>query len=265
MTFLLSILLFGIVLFIYIHIHNTFKTCDDLEIYTLEHPSSSQINEICNLKQPFLLNIPIYNIDQFSISKLSVKFKLYKLNVRDIAGELYTPIKLPDVSKLFKEIQTPYFTEHNQEFLEKTGLINDFKHNDMILRPPMTLTRTYDYWSGSPKSYSPLKHNINSRTFLYVSNGSIRIRLIPPKYTTQLNMGPRNVCGEYSSHINVWDELHKSTNIKSITVNMTKHNIISIPPYWNYSVYYDEQSSICVFRYNTYISTISNIYKWIAE
>ena len=33
--------------------------------------------------------------------------------------------------------------------------------------------------------------------------------------------------------------------------------IISIPAYWNYSISYQEMSSICVFQYRTYMNTIA--------
>ena len=56
MKTLLSVLIFCIVLFIYLHITFHLKISDDLEVYTIENVSKDRLEEICNLKQPVLFD-----------------------------------------------------------------------------------------------------------------------------------------------------------------------------------------------------------------
>ena len=56
MNILINLLIFCIVLFFYIHIYNNIKTSNYLEIYEVESPSKEKFEELCNLKQPLLIN-----------------------------------------------------------------------------------------------------------------------------------------------------------------------------------------------------------------
>ena len=54
MNYIISILVFIIILFFYIHIYHHYKTSNDLEVYTLEKPTRDKLEEVCNLRQPFV-------------------------------------------------------------------------------------------------------------------------------------------------------------------------------------------------------------------
>ena len=59
MNIILAILIFSMVLFIYMHIYYQFKTSNDNEIYTLEEPQKNRLEEIANLRQPFIFKSTI--------------------------------------------------------------------------------------------------------------------------------------------------------------------------------------------------------------
>ena len=47
---------FCVILFLYLHINYHLKCSNDLEVYTIERPSKDKLEEICDLRQPVILN-----------------------------------------------------------------------------------------------------------------------------------------------------------------------------------------------------------------
>ena len=54
MNIIFSIIIFCIVLFIYLHVHFHLKKSDDLELYEIELPSKTKLEEICDIRQPLI-------------------------------------------------------------------------------------------------------------------------------------------------------------------------------------------------------------------
>ena len=54
MNYLLSIFVFSVVLFLYIHIQFQLKTSNDLEVYNIIKPSKDRLEEICDIRQPVI-------------------------------------------------------------------------------------------------------------------------------------------------------------------------------------------------------------------
>ncbi|GAF78491.1 unnamed protein product, partial [marine sediment metagenome] len=57
MKYLITIFIFSIVLFLYLHVQYHLKTSSDLEIYTIDNPTKEKLEEICDLRQPVILNM----------------------------------------------------------------------------------------------------------------------------------------------------------------------------------------------------------------
>ena len=53
---IISIFIFCLILFFYLHIQFHLKTSDDLEIYEVDQASKDKLEEICDLRQPMLLD-----------------------------------------------------------------------------------------------------------------------------------------------------------------------------------------------------------------
>ena len=268
MKYLLTIFIFSIVLFLYLHIQYHLKTSSDLEIYTIDSPSKEKLEEICDLRQPVILNFNIDNISQnCNLSLLDDNYGAFDIKVRDTVdinnnNELYLPILFNEAIRLFQsDKKHKFITESNQDFLEETGVIKHFKYNDEFLRPYMVSKCFYDLWSGSVNSVTPLRYHNNYRNYLYITSGRIKLKLIPPHYTKYLNVQKDHENGEYRSPINPWQVHHSQqaeyNKVKVLDVELSKGMIISIPAYWNYSISYQEMSSICVFQYRTYMNTIA--------
>ena len=88
MNYLLSIFVFICVLFFYIHIFHHFKTSNDLEIYTIDNdPSNEKLEEVCNIKQPFVFYTNNMNLlEMFNLNFLIPKFGEFDIKIRDVTN-----------------------------------------------------------------------------------------------------------------------------------------------------------------------------------
>ena len=270
MNYFIAIFVFCVVLFLYLHIYYHLKTSNDLEVYTIEKPSKNKLEEICDIRQPIIfefLNNKL--LETCDLTSLDDNYGVFDIKLRDTQqtddnSELYLPFLFKEAIKVFQnDDKSKYITENNMEFLEETGAIKNFKYNDSFLRPPMVSKCIYDLWSGSINSYTPLRYNLEHRTFLYLTSGKAKLKLIPPIKSRYLNKQSDYNNFEFSSPINPWNvqEEYKANfdKVKVLDIDLVPGFIVFIPAYWWFSIEYTELSSICVFKYRTYMSTLSTL------
>lgn len=258
-------------LFVYLHIMYHLKSSNDLEVYDIELPSKSKLEEICDLRQPVTFR---YNNERLlsscSLINAVDNYSAFDINVRnrdnDDKTEMYVPLVLREGIELFQnDKNSQYISMNNSDFLDETGIVKSFSYNDEFLRPPMVSKCKYDLWTGSINSTTPLLHSVNYRNFFLVTQGDVTIKLIPPMYSKYLYAKTDYLNFEFRSPVDVWNvqETYKADydKVKSLEVNLTKGDIIHIPAYWWYSIQYKKLSSICVFSYRTYMNTIAIIPK----
>lgn len=270
------IIIFCLVLFIYIHIYFHFKTSNDLEVYELEKPSKDKFEEICDIRQPVIFN---YNNEMlnniFNIDNINNKYGCFDVKIRnnyydesnnnknkenEIINEvLHIPIQLSEVLLILEKEEK--ILENNLDFLEETGLIKYYKYNDRFIKPYGNTYQTYDYIIGSKNKKTRLKYNLSYRTYFYLVDGEIEIKLTQPKNTKYLYENKDYDNFEFNSKLDIWnveEEYKKDFNkFKCLDINLKKGQIIYIPAYWWYSINFKEKSSICVFKYYTYMNILS--------
>ena len=83
MKTIISIIIFCVVLFFYLHLLYHLKTSDDLELYTIDNPSKDKLEEICNLRQPVTFE---FHIDDEGINRDNIykKFGAFDVRVRNV-------------------------------------------------------------------------------------------------------------------------------------------------------------------------------------
>lgn len=266
------VFIFMVVLFCYVHIYDNYNTSNDLEVYEIDKGSKDKLEEICNLKQPFLFNFDETVIINTNLYGVNAHNNAFEINIRVneteesednySSNELLVPLILEKAKELFdKTDTTTYFTEDNHEFLNESGLIKHIKYNDSYLRPYMVTNCFYDILSGSVNSYTPLRYDINNRNYYLVTNGYIEITLIPPKYSKYLHQYTDYELFEFKSPINVWDIQPKYKNdynkSKSIQFTINTGKMLYIPPYWWYSIKFNKNSSITTMKYRTCMNNVS--------
>lgn len=155
-----------------------------------------------------------------------------------------------------------YISEHNADFIDETGLIKIFQLNDEFLRPYMVSRCMYDIMMASAKTTTPLRYEVNYRNYFLVTQGTIRILLIPPKDTRYLYPINDYDILEFRSPVNPWkvqpeyqDDFDK---IKTLEVELFQGMVMFIPAYWWYSIQFiGSETSVCSFKYRTHMNTLS--------
>ncbi len=268
MNYFIAIFIFCVVLFLYLHIYYHLKTSSDLEVYTIEQPSKNKLEEICDLRQPVIFEFSNNRLlESCNLANLDDNYGAFDIKVRDVTqnddtSEPYLPFLFKEAIKIFQDDkESKYITENNSEFLNETGAIKNYKYNDSFLRPPMVSRCSYDFWSGSINSRTPLRYNLDYRNFIYLTSGKAKLKLIPPSSSKYLNLEKDYDNFEFRSPVNPWDVQNEYKadfdKIKVLDLDIVPGYIIFIPAYWWYSIEYEELSSICVFKYRTYMSTLS--------
>ena len=136
MKYLLEIGLFIIVLFLYLHIYYHLKVSNDLEVYSIQQPSKDKLEEVCNLRQPLYFDMVNEDILQTcNLSYIDENYNPFDVKIRDNTSEdkdnLYLPVSLEEAIKLFKNDDNgKYITEKNQDFLEETAMVKNYRYNE---------------------------------------------------------------------------------------------------------------------------------------
>jgi hypothetical protein len=281
MNIIYIILNFCLVLFFYIHIYFHLKTSNDLEIYEIEQPSKDRLEEICDLRQPVLFDFKNERLlDSCRRSVILDTYGAFDIKIRNVenkdkdkqyddTSELFVTLPFSSAIKtLNDDIESKYLVESSGDFLEETGLVKNYKYNDSLLRPYMVSSCNYDFIIGSNKTTTPFRYELNYRTYFLVTEGEIKIKLAPPKSSKYLYPVNDYENFEFRSPVNTWNVQAKYRpdfdKIKCLEMNVKKGQIVFIPAYWWYSILFnDEQTSICAFKYKTYMSSFSILPKFI--
>ena len=279
----ISIFIFCIVLFLYLHVHFHLKRSNDLEVYEIEQPSKQRLEEVCDIRQP--TTFELYNeqlLTQLSYQSIHNSYRAFDIHIRDVSKTptttaedkiqqkgtendqvLYIPVTFKIAHEVLKkDNDAKYISEHNADFIDETGLIKIFQLNDEFLRPYMVSTCMYDILMASTGTTTPLRYELNYRNYFLVTQGRIKILLIPPKDTRYLYPINDYDILEFRTPVNPWkvqpeyqDDFDK---IKTLEVELFQGMVMFIPAYWWYSIkFVVSETSVCSFKYRTHMNTVS--------
>lgn len=269
MKAILSMLIFCLVLFIYLHVYFHLKTSDDLEVYEIEQPSKDKLEEICDLRQPVMFDFAVESLmETFKRSIIGSTYGAFDIKIRDVSRapsddeELYIPMSYTScISALDADSDSKYVVENNMDFLEETALIKSFRYNDAFIRPYMVSSCMYDFITASNGTCTPFRYNVDYRNFFLATEGEITIKLAPPKSARYLYQETDYENFEFRSPVNPWvvQQQYKPDfdKVKCLEVTLNEGQMIYIPAYWWYSISFTQKACICNFRYRTYMNTVA--------
>jgi hypothetical protein len=132
---------------------------------------------------------------------------------------------------------------------------------DELLRPYMVSNCNYDFLCGSNNSVTPFRYDINYRNYFIVTQGSISVKMAPPKSSKYLYPINDYENFEFKSSINPWTPQEKFKadfdKIKCLEIVLTPGRFLFIPAYWYYSFKFEENTSVSCFKYRTYMNNIA--------
>jgi hypothetical protein len=176
--------------------------------------------------------------------------------------DLYVPLQLHIACKLFQEdTNAKYFTENNQDFLTETGVIKNMTYNDEFLRPRLVSNCNYDIMFGSTNVETPFRYEMNYRNYFIVTEGSLLVKMAPPKSAKYLYPINDFENFEFRSQIDPWNPQQRFKadfdKVKCLEIMLTPGKFLFIPAYWWYTFKFNENTSVSCFRYRTYMNNVA--------
>jgi len=263
MDWVLSTIIFIIVLFVYIHVANHVSTSSDLEVYDVLNIPSDKLEDLCGSKQPFIAknnNNPLHGSIHGALSKVT------NFSIRTTGSHIENDIPPLTVGrdkaeKLFSgndNSEVKYYSCGNwiesKDALNAPGLSVE---RDAFFAPPMTVFTKSDFFVGETGAHSALRHEIAHRTFLYGFNNASSVILVPPDRYNDLNVIKDYELLEFRSPKNPWSD---DSEVKgSIKIMLEPGDTLYIPPYWFYSIKLGEHSKVHLFQYYTALNLVSTV------
>lgn len=114
---------------------------------------------------------------------------------------------------------------------------------------------------GSTNCITPFRYEINYRNYFILTQGKAQIKMAPPQSTKYLYPVYDYENFEFRTPINPWDPQPKYSadfdKIKCLEFTLTPGKTLFLPSYWWYSIKFDENTSISVFKYRTYMNNLA--------
>lgn len=275
MNFFITFLIFMMILFLYVHINDQYKKSEDLEIYEMDYISNSDLQTICNVKQPTIFEFKKVLPDFFSKMENGEPFKKYEnidIKVKDVLDywnpnlKSIDPIILPNSSfnTLMKsDPKGHYYMEDNQDFLEETELLSEIRELDEYLKPSFNFQSKYDLLMGSSDCVTPLRYHTDYRRFLVVCTGKISVKMTPWKSRKHLHPIIDYDNYEFFSKLNPWSKQKEFSNdmdkLKFLEFEIVAGYVLYIPPFWWYSIKFHPDTQVVSASYQTVMNVISNV------
>jgi hypothetical protein len=276
MHFFITFLIFITILSLYIHINDHYKKGEDLEIYEMDYISNSNLQEICNVKQPTIFEFRKINPDFFlkieNEDLFSEKFENIDIKVKDVLDywnkdiQSVEPIILPNSSfqTLMKsDPKSHFYMEDNEDFLEETDIIHQIKELDEYLKPTFNVFSKYDLLTGSANCVTPIRYHTDYRRFLIVTSGKISVKMTSWKGRKYLHPIIDYDNYEFFSKLNVWfpqkEFLNDIDKLKFLEFEVSAGYVLYIPPFWWYSIKFFPDTQIVSTSYQTVMNIMSNI------
>jgi len=256
----LYIILFFIILFSYIHVQHQFKSGEDLEIFEYDITTTKALQEILHLKQPVMFQLD-----------LELETTIEPLEYLEIKDRRDYQIKNP--TKNIESIQLPFAKARKLIDTDTKGLFYSNRNRlnpswktrlrkmDTFLKPTFSLYTETDLIYGSKHARTITSFHRESHMFLYVppetNTGEIRLKMTPLSSEPFLNPVYDYTYFENWSAVDLFEPHEK---IKCIDFLVKPGYVLFIPPYWFYSIEFQEkENEVCMVKYTTVANLLANI------
>jgi hypothetical protein len=114
---------------------------------------------------------------------------------------------------------------------------------------------------GSANVETPFRYEMNYRNYFIVTEGSLLVKMAPPKSAKYLYPINDYENFEFRSQIDPWKPQQRFKadfdKIKCLEIVLTPGKFLFIPAYWWYTFKFNENTSVSCFRYRTYMNNIA--------
>lgn len=266
MDIMVTLLVFIIVLFVYVHLTAQFKRSEDMEIYEMDYVTNTQLNTVCDQRQPVLFEFNSILPELFNDSEINGgdAINVIVRDRNDIESGDFITMPYSSAETLIKtDPKSRFYSEGNAdlatEFIDKGA--------DVFLKPSFNAHTKYDVAFGSSGSRTAMRYHTNSRMFICVKSGKIRVKMTPWKSSKYLHIINDYDNFEFRSPIDVWDpqpkHMHETDKMKFLEFDVNAGYVLYVPAYWFYSIKYsNEPTQLREYTYMSIPNVIANIPKY---
>jgi hypothetical protein len=274
---IIAAVIFIFVALLFFHLQREVRISTDAEMYEIDYESAAKLEEVANVRQPFVFSGEGLADDVFAYAEINHIVKttggVFAVSVKDSRDYNTAETTVPFIASPIRTVaavvetdtQSRYFSDSNGEFLEEAGAAKIVAKLDTFLRPPMAIQTTHDLMFGSHGTCTPLRYITDHAHYIAVTRGTLDIKLVPPNHTSAL----QEVCDyenyEFRSRVDVWNvqAIYKTAmdTVRIIDARVDAGSIISIPPYWWFSIKFAAETGENValaYTYNTIPSKLVN-------
>jgi len=263
MKSIVYITIFLLCIVLYIHIYYHLKVSDEENIFEIDYTDKVNLEEVCNLRQPFTMEIEnTLNMKSEQLkSRLNIVHQKRQKEEKDTSEN--DDADKSDKKEENNEIVTKIYSEHNKELLSDETIQTSIKSFEKTIIPEFTIQNVYDIVVSDENFSTPFVSNFNHRNYLYFSEGNATIQFVSHKHNDKLEHHIdyellQKVSTDVPSRV-------KGVTIKSI--NVKAGEFVYIPPRWWYSINFKSRSLVVKFQYKTLMNVIAHtpmyIYSYI--
>ena len=263
MKSIVYITIFLLCIVLYIHIYYHLKVSDEENIFEIDYTDKVNLEEVCNLRQPFTMEIEnTLNMKSEQLkSRLNIVHQKRQKEEKDTSEN--DDADKSDKKEENNEIVTKIYSEHNKELLSDETIQTSIKSFEKTIIPEFTIQNVYDILVSDENFSTPFVSNFNHRNYLYFSEGNATIQFVSHKHNDKLEHHIdyellQKVSTDVPSRV-------KGVTIKSI--NVKAGEFVYIPPRWWYSINFKSRSLVVKFQYKTVMNIIAHtpmyIYSYI--
>ena len=156
-----------------------------------------------------------------------------------------------------------FLSENNEDFLEESGLKRRVQVIDDCVKPPFTLISKHDIMMASPGAVTPLRYHTNYRHFVAVTSGKLKVKMTPWRSTKYLHPIKDYENYEFYSPIRARNTQHEHLKdyekIRFLDFEVLPGYVLYIPPFWWYSLQFEEGAVAYNVSYITTMNYIVNL------
>jgi hypothetical protein len=252
---------FLVVIFLYIHIISEYKVSEDLEVYEMDYKTNSNLQETCDVRQPVIFELPTrISFPSLETFKQPIMIKDLK-DYSDVDKISVDSVELPCstyIQLIKNDASSSYFSENNHAFIDESGLGKIFTELDVYLKPNNVLSTKHDILIAKDGVCTPFRYHTDSRRFLYVANGLVKIKMTSKKYSKYLNEIKDFENLEFRSQTDVWNNSAMLDKIQFIEFDIQCGQVVYIPSFWWYSIkYYAPDTLLLECKYSSIANKVA--------
>lgn len=238
MNIFITILIFIVILLIYLHFMSEFKFVNKFSIYDVEYTNRSELQKICELKQPFVFELQLQSQDNINKSQ--------NMCVFDNSDNEFVSLSYSSLEELLeKDKGGNYYSMKNQDFAKNEFPLT-FSELNKYINPYFSWNTTYDVIMGSNNAHTSLLYLRESGMFIYVKSGNVNVKLMAYNKDHE------------SSNICLWNE-DEPMNCEIGDVFLTGSQVLFVPSWCMYTLQFDKNAVVYTITHQTPPNAIVNM------